>query len=315
MLTESHLHYLKQMGVEYVELRTAAAHSSYDELATMKRKVEDAGLKVFEIMLSDKYNSPEITLGGPRRDEEIRFFQNFLKDLSRLGIDTTTYAWYTGGVFTTSWAETRGCKTRMFELDKALEQPRKLEREYSEEEMWDNYEYFIRKVLPVAEDLGVRLQLHPNDPPVDHLGVARIFKSRAAFRRAMEICNHSPYSGLLFCVGSWAEMAGPDGKGEDIPAAIRELGLQGHIYQVHYRNVSSPLPEFRETFPDMGWVNLYDVAKALGEVNFNGMVVPDHAPRCEDSEGGGKAGEAYIFGYIRAMIQAVETELGGSSPG
>ncbi len=314
-LTPAHLRYLKQMGVEYLEVRTPAARSSFEELVAIKRTVEDSGLHVFEIMLSDMYSSPGITLGGPKRDEEVAFFQRFLRDLGRAGIDTTTYAWNTGGVYSTGRTTTRGCDTRDFKLAEALARPPVVDREYPEDEMWANYEYFIRKALPVAEEAGVRLQLHPNDPPVDHLGIARLFKSRAAFRRAMEIAGNSPYSGLLFCTGCWGQMTGPDGKGEDVAGAIREFGGRGQIYQVHFRNVSSPMPDFHETFPDGGYLNMYSIAKALGEVQFNGIVVPDHVPKCLDSEAGPKAAEAYIFGYIRALINAVETELGQSMPG
>jgi len=114
MLNESHLAYLKQMGVEYLEVRIPSAQSSYEELVGIRRRVEDAGLKLFEIMLSDKYSSPEFTLGLPGRDKEIAAFQNFLKDLGRAGIDATTYAWHTGGVYQTGTTTTRGCQTRLF---------------------------------------------------------------------------------------------------------------------------------------------------------------------------------------------------------
>ena len=308
MLTEGHLAYLKQMGVEYLEIRISSAHSSCDEIIAIRRKVEDAGLKVFEILLEDKYTSEVFTLGLPGRDGEIEFYQNFIRDLGRAGIDCTTYAWTTGGVYATGKTMTRGSETRLFELEKALATPNAFDREYSDEEMWENYEYFMKRMLPVAEEAGVRLQLHPNDPPVTHAGIARIFRSTAAYRRAMEFANHSPFSGILFCVGSWAEMPGPDGKGEDIIAAIKEFGARGHIYQVHFRNVSSPIPDFYETFPDDGYINMYKIMKALGEVDFNGIVVPDHVPHPVGSEAGPKTGEAYIFGYIRALIQAVETE-------
>lgn len=310
MLVDSHLKYLRQMGVEYLEVRVPSSNSSLQDLLDIRRKVENAGLKLFEVMLADKYSSPEFTLGLPGRDAEIEFFRNFIRDLGKAGIDATTYAWYTGGVYRTGEAESRGCQARLFELKEAQKRPNARDREYSDEEMWDNYEYFIRRVLPVAEDSGVRLQLHPNDPPVTHQGVARIFRGREAFRRAMEIANHSPYSGLLFCVGTWSEMFGPDGKGEDIAGAIHEFGSRGHIFQVHFRNVSANLPEFHETLPDNGYVNMYRVMRALGEVNFNGMVVPDHVPKCGGSEAGAKAAEAYIFGYIRAAIEAVNTEVG-----
>ncbi len=309
MLNPAHLNYLKQMGVEYLEVRIPSAQSGYGELVRIKRTVEDAGLNLFEIMLSDKYSAPEFALGLAGRDKEIAFFQNFLKDLGRAGIHATTYAWNTGGVYQTGTTMTRGCQTRLFELEAARKAPRAADRDYSDQELWANYEYFMKRVLPAAEDAGVRLQLHPNDPPVTHAGVARIFRSREAFRRAMEISNHSRYSGLLFCTGCWAEMFGPDGKGEDVIGAIREFGARGHIIQVHYRNIDRNLPNFRETFPDEGYMNMYLVMKALAETGFDGMVVPDHVPHCMDSEAGAKAGEAFIFGYIRAMIQAVNTEL------
>jgi mannonate dehydratase len=310
MLNPAHFNYLKQMGVEYLEVRIPGAQSSVDEFVRIKRTVEDAGLGLFEIMPSDRYFLPKTSLGLPGRDEEITFFQNFIKDLGKAGINATTYAWYWGREYQTGATTTRGCQTRLFRLEEARKAPPTEERDYPDEEMWANYEYFLKRVLPVAEDSGVRLQLHPNDPPVTTGRVAKIFRSREAFRRAMDMANHSPYSGLLFCTGCWAEMFGPGGKGEDVVGAIREFGSRGHIIQVHFRNIDRNLPDFHETFPDNGYMNMYKVMKALGEVNFNGMVVPDHVPRCVDSEAGPKAGEAYIFGYIRAMIQAVNTELG-----
>jgi mannonate dehydratase len=298
------------MGVESLEIRTPSSQSSYDDIVKIRDTVEEAGFEVFEITASDLYTLPETTLGRPGRKEELEFFKRFIKDLGRASIHTTTYAWHTGGVYSTGSTLTRGCRTRFFDLEDAQNRPSPFDREYSDEEMWDNYEYFIKALLPVAEDAGVRLQLHPNDPPVTHLGLARIFRSTEAVRRAMEISNHSPYSGILFCVGTWAEMSGPDGTGENIIEAIQELGSRGHIYQVHFRNVSSTLPTFHETFPDDGYLDMYEIMKALGEVGFEGMVVPDHVPVCEGSKAGPEAGEAFIFGYIRALMQAVETELG-----
>ena len=311
MLNDAHFKYLKQMGVEYLEVRIPSSQCTVEEFVRIRRQIEDAGLKLFEIMPADKYSSPAFALGLPDRDQEIAFFQTFLRNLGKAKIDTTTYAWNTGGAYQTGTAQTRDCETRLFQLSEARKRPNAYGREYSDQELWDNYAYFLKRVLPVAEDSGVRLQLHPNDPPVTHDGVARIFRNRAAFRRAMEMAHHSPSSGLLFCVGSWAEMAGPDGKPEDVVDAIKEFGSRGHIIQVHFRNISSNLPDFSETFPDNGYLNMYKVMKALGEVRFNGMVVPDHVPRCDGSEAGPKAGEAFIFGYIRALIQAVNAELGG----
>jgi mannonate dehydratase len=304
-LTDGHLAYLKALGVESLEVRIGSADASLETIVAIKRQVETAGLKLHEIMLMDKYSASEVCLGLPGRDQTIELLKKFLRDLGRAGIKYTTYAWYTAGAYQTGRPLTRGCPTRGFNLDAALAMPNAFGRVYSEDDMWETYAYFIERMLPVAEEADVRLQLHPNDPPVTHQGVARIFRSTEAYRRAMEISRHSPYSGILFCVGCFAEMLGPNGNGEDIVAAIREFGARGHIHQVHFRNIDCNMPNFRETFPDDGYVDLPAIVRALGEVGFDGMLVPDHVPDTAALEGGAHVGEAFILGYIRGLIQSV----------
>lgn len=299
MLNHEHLAYLKRMGVESLEVRTTSDRCSFDEITEIKEKVESADLHLHEIMLNDKYTSPEVTLGLSERDATIEMLQQFIQDLGRAGIKHTTYAWHTGGAYETHRTFVRGCPTRRFELDSALALPDKYDRTYSDDDMWETYAYFLDQIMPVAEAADVRLQLHPNDPPVTHQGVARIFRSTENYRRGMEVTDNSPYNGILFCVGSWAEMFGPDDQGEDIPAAIREFGGKGLIHQVHFRNIDTNMPNFNEVFPDNGYVDMVAVFEALAEVKFEGMVVPDHVPNTPD----GLSGEAYIFGYIRALIQ------------
>ncbi len=305
-LEPRHLGYLRQMGVEAVEVRIPSARSSLDEILDVKRRVEAAGLAVHEIMLADGYNFTHAAVGRPEGEAETGRFVRFLEDLGRAGVDTTTYAWHTGGAFRTGTASTRGCSTRLFELAEARKLPPLYSREYGDEEVWGAYGRWLERVLPAAERAGVRLQLHPNDPPVTHAGVARIFRDSAAFERAMEMAGHSRFSGVLFCVGCWAEMAGPDGRGEDIEAAIRSLGRRGHILQVHFRNIDRPLPDFRETFPDDGYVDMPAIVRALAEVGFSGMIVPDHVPMPEGTEATRQTVESYALGYIRGLIDAVQ---------
>ncbi len=271
MLTEDHFRYLHAMGVQAMEVRISSEHSSLSELEEIRQRVEDAGFELFEIMLADRYSFREAAIGGPDRDRDIDFFLRFLEDLGRAGIDKTTYSWHFGDAYKTETTLTRGCTTRLFDLAAIEPGPLVYDREYAAEEVWGNYASFIERVLPVAETSGVRLQLHPNDPPVDRCGVARIFSSTAAYRRAMEISGHSPYSGILFCVGCWAEMYGPNGEGEDIVAAIEEFGGRDHIIQVHFRNVDSHLPRFSEVFLDNGYVKMPDMRRALDRVGFTGM--------------------------------------------
>jgi mannonate dehydratase len=311
-LTPEHLRYLHQMGVEAVEVRIPSARSSLEDILDVKRRVEAAGLAVHEIMLADGYNFTRAAVGHPEGEDEIRRFVGFLQDLGRAGVDTTTYAWHTGGAFRTGTATTRGCSTRLFELAEARRMQPAYGREYGDDEVWRAYERWLERVLPVAESTGVRLQLHPNDPPVSHAGVARIFRSSAAFERAMDLAGHSPWSGVLFCVGCWAEMSGADGQGEDIRAAIRSLGGRGHIFQVHFRNIDGPLPDFRETFPDNGYVDMASLVRELAAVGFAGMIVPDHVPRPEGSEATVQTAEGYVLGYIRGLMDSTPAPRRGA---
>lgn len=303
-LTPERMRFLRQMGVEKVEVRIRSGASSYDDICRVRDTVQEGGLGLHEIMLADRYSCRPIALGLPERDAEIALFERFIRDLGRAGVGTMTYAWHTGGAYATGRTETRGCSTRLFRLADAQALPDAYDRSYSHDELWDNYAAFIEKILPVAEEHDVRLQLHPNDPPADHQGVPRLFSSRVAFRRAMEIAGHSPHSGILFCVGCFAEMFGPDGTGEDVAAAIYEFGSRSHIFQVHFRNISAPMPDFHETFPDNGYLDMYRIMTALAQVGYDGMVVPDHVPQLDEGADS-QAGEAYILGYIRALIQAV----------
>ena len=307
-LTAPRMRFLRQMGVDNVEVRIPSSASGYDDICRVRDTVEGGGLGLHEIMLADRYSCRPIALGLPDSAAEIDLFKRFIGDLGRAGVGTMTYAWHTGGAYTTGRSETRGCSTRLFQLAEAQALPDAYDRRYSHDELWDNYAAFIDQILPVAEDNGVRLQLHPNDPPVDHQGVPRLFSSRVAFRRAMEIAGHSPHSGILFCVGCFAEMFGPEGAGEDVAAAIYEFGSRGHIFQVHFRNISSPMPDFHETFPDNGYLDMYRIMTALAEVGYHGMVVPDHVPQVGSDAANREAGEAYILGYIRALIQAVTAD-------
>ena len=311
-LTPSHLSYLRNMGVETIEVRMFAETYKFDDLLRVQDKVTKAGLDIHEVMLQDMYNRPSITTGGADRDKDIEIFQDFLRDLGKAGIRHTTYAWHSGGAGMTGETTSRGARTRYFEQADALATPNAYDRTYSDDDMWETYFYFMERMLPVAEEADVRLQLHPNDPPLTHQGVARIFRDVASFRHAFEAVDHNPYSATLFCVGTFSEMPGEDGTGEDIVSAIREFGPGGHITQVHLRNTSSPIPNFQETFPDNGYLDLFRIVCALCEVGFDGMITPDHILDCGDGKGTGSIGEAYALGYIRALIQTSEAVVGAS---
>lgn len=305
-LTPDRFRYLRQMGVQSLEVRLPAADADYDTLCRIRDTVTEAGFELFEVMPADLYSFTLAAAGLPGGDEEITRFRTFLASLGRAGIPRTTYAWRTGGAYETGRTTHRESDTRHFamrEVDEAAGDPRPADP-VGDEEVWESYERFIGEVLPAAQDSGVRLQLHPNDPPVTHQGIARIFRSTAAFRRAIEIAGGSRYSCILFCVGTWAEMTGPEGSGEDIEAALREFVGSGHVEQIHFRNVSAPLPEFHETYPDEGYLDMPRLFRVLREIGFHGMIVPDHVPIPEGAADGKRLAEGYSFGYIRGLLQA-----------
>jgi mannonate dehydratase len=175
--------------------------------------------------------------------------------------------------------------------------------------MWASYRYFMDAILPVAEEAGVKLALHPDDPPLERMnGVARLFNRYEGYRRAEEIAAGSPYWGLNFCVGTWAE--GGDRMGKDVFGMIRDFGARNKILAVHFRNVSSPLPRFVETYPDDGYLDMYRVLAALREVRYAGTLMPDHIPQLAGDDGFRRAGLAYCIAYMRALLQRANEEVG-----
>jgi mannonate dehydratase len=220
------------------------------------------------------------------------------------------------GVWSTGEETTRGgAKARAFDLAKVKadylwegrrhEGPLTHQRRYSVQEIWDNYTYFIKAVAPVAEAEGIKIGIHPDDPPVPELGgVPRcIFSSFDGYKRALEIAD-SPNIGLCLCVGCWLE--GGKLMGRDIIETIYYFGQRGKIFKVHFRNVSAPLPHFVETFMDNGYMDMYLVMKALQEVHFQGAIIADHLPRFDAAP---ETGLAYSTAYMRALLERAEEEV------
>jgi mannonate dehydratase len=160
-------------------------------------------------------------------------------------------------------------------------------------------------VTPVAEEVGVRIGIHPDDPPVPELaGVPRcIFGNFEGYKRAFEIAD-SPNIGMCLCCGTWLE--GGKLMGKDVLETIRYFGSRGKIFKIHFRNVNAPLPHFVETFVDDGYMDMYKVMRALREVNYNGVLIPDHIP---EMIGGSRAGTAYSIAYMKALLKRANEEF------
>jgi mannonate dehydratase len=257
---------------------------------------------------------PEVTLNLPGRDRKIEEYKQYLRNLAEAGVFYTTYAHMGNGIWSSGRADVRGASARMFDLaspdkkgwwiDKTWTEPLSHGREFTKDEIWDNYTFFIKQVVPVAEEVGVRIGIHPDDPPVPVLaGVPRcIFSSFEGYKRALEIAN-SPNVGICLCCGTWLE-GGKAITGKDPEEMIRHFGA-AKVWKIHFRNVSAPLPKFVETFMDNGYYDMYKIMKALRDVDYDGIVILDHSP---SMVGGAYAQIAYAFGYMRALLNRAEAE-------
>ena len=308
--SEDDLLFCKQIGLRWVRLEYGSEDPHVDVLRQVQRRFEEHGLRIYSAR-HNAYRSLKVQLGQPGRDEDIETYRTFIRSLGELGIGVSPYDFHPANTYTTRRVERRGTIAREFDLDEFRNnvEENRFEREYSVEEMWEYYTYFVNAVLPVAEEAGVALALHPDDPPLANMnGVAKLFVHYDGYRRAEEIAGGSPHWGLMFCVGTWSE--GGDRMGKDVFEMIRDFGGRGGILGVHFRNVTSPLPRFVETLPDDGYVDMYRVMKALREVRYTGLVLPDHIPELRGDEGIRRIGTAYCIAYMRALLRRANEEVG-----
>lgn len=312
--SDDDLLFLRQIGAEYVSVASTPDLRTADGFKQIKKRYADAGIIVWNIGNTSVHNMPEVTLNLAGRDRKIEEYKQYLRNLSEAGIYYTTYAHMGNGIWSSGRASSRGASAREFDLASpnkqgvwdgvVFKEPLSHGREFSRDEIWENYTHFIRQVAPVAEEAGVRIGIHPDDPPVPVLaGVPRcIFSSFDGYRKAMDIAN-SPNVGLCLCCGTWLE-GGRQITGKDPEEMIRYFGAQ-KVWKIHFRNVSGPLPHFVETFMDNGYYDMYRIMKALRDVSFDGIVILDHSP---GMVGGGNAQTSYGFAYMRALLNRANAE-------
>jgi mannonate dehydratase len=302
--------FLKQIGLRWMRVEFQAEEASLDRVAQVQKRFDKHGIKIFSAM-HPAYRSLKIQLGQKGRDEDIETYQTFVRNLGKLGIPLANYDFHPGNTYTTASVERRGYTAREFKLDdfRSKIEKQRFDREYPAEAIWDNYTYFVKAVLPVAEQADVKLGLHPDDPPIAKMnGVAKLFTHYDGYRKAEEIAGKSKHWGLTFCVGTWAE--GGAQMGKNVFEMIKDFGGRGKILDVHFRNVTAPLPHFVETFPDDGYLDLYQVMKALRQVGFHGAMEPDHVPHLAGDKGMLPAGTAYCIAVMRAWLRRANEEVG-----
>ena len=313
--TDEDLALIQQMGVDQVVLWVAGEEACYDYYVAQQDAFGAAGIGIYALGNRAIHCQDAIVLGLDNRDEIIERYKQHLRDLGKAGIPYTTHAHIANGVWSSPAGRTRGgAETRVLNLDGEahgdsphgkFHRPLSHGREFSADEIWANYEHFVRQIVPVAEEAGVKIGVHPDDPPVPTLaGVPRCFNSLANYQRALDITD-SPNFGVCLCVGCWLE--GGEAMGCDVIEAIRTFAGQGKLFKVHFRNVDQPGTTFTETFLDDGYMDMFEVIRALAEVDFDGVLIPDHVPLMGDDA---RIGMAYTVGYMKALIE--RAEAGGS---
>jgi mannonate dehydratase len=313
------MQFTRQLGVEWVMTSLPARESTLASYQALSKRFGDQGLKIYRLANDSCHNMEEVTLNLPGRDAKIAEYLAYVRLMGQAGIHYSTYAHMGNGIWSSPQREqTRGgADARALRMNTAVgrwagktwQNPLSHGRRYSEEELWDNYTYFIKKVVPVAEEAGVYIGIHPDDPTGFEMGgIPRcIFGTFAGYVRALEIAN-SPNIGICLCVGSWIE--GGERTGKHVVDAIRHFAGQKKLFKIHFRNVTAPLPEgFVETFPDDGYVDMSKVMRALVESGYTGAVISDHLP---NMVGGRRSSEAFALGYMRGLIQAAERSGSGA---
>jgi len=308
--SDEELLFLQQIGLRWARVELQASEGEYDALSKVQKRFQRYGLRIFSAM-HPAYRSLRIQLGQKGRDDDIEQYRTFLRNCGRLDIPLANYDFHPGNTYTTATVKRRGYLAREFNLKdfRARVEKQRFDRPYDAKAIWETYTYFFRAVLPVAEKADVKLGLHPDDPPVPMMnGVAKIFTHYDGYRRAEELAGKSGHWGLTFCIGTWSE--GGKDMGKDVFEMIQEFGKRRKIFDVHFRNVSAPLPHFQETFPDDGYLDLYRVMRELRAVGFDGAMEPDHVPQLVGDKGIRPAGTAYCIACMRSYLRRANEEVG-----
>ena len=273
------------------------------DLLNLRQRIEDFGLKLEAIENVPYRFYDKVLIGAEGRDQQIDNYCETLQNLGRAGIRTLGYHFCPNLVWRTSTSRPArgGAGVTAFNLEDARLAPNTHGREIGASEMWDNYSYFITKVLPAAEEAGVRMSLHPDDPPVPMLGgVARIMNSLEGFRRALSI-GDSPNNGLTYCVGTWGQMGGTV-----VYEALDEFTKSNRVCYLHVRNIKGSVPNFAECFVDEGDIDLVKILRILHRNNFAGFLIDDHVPQMSGDTPWGNRGRAFSTGYLSVLCRGIE---------
>ncbi len=295
-----------QAGVKYAVTKAAPELTGmlppwdFESLRRIHTEFTDRGFRL-QALEGDEFDMSRIKLGLPGRNEDIDKYRQMLANMGRLGIPLLCYNFMAGiGWFRTrvDLPERGGALTSGFDLADVKEEPLRI----TEEELWHNYEYFLQAVLPAAEEAGVKLGLHPDDPPVSPLkGYSRILTSAEAYRRILRLSD-SPSHGVTFCLASFKAM------GEDVFTLLPEF--KERIVFLHFRDIKGNKHKFQETFHDNGPTDMVKVLRLCRDLGLDVLLRPDHTPtmagETNANPGYEMQGNLLALGYLRGLLEALD---------
>ena len=311
--SNQNLEYSLRYGVKHLtaQLRKPANNAGWDldELKRMRDNCDKYGVIFESIRMDPEY----ITMRpGEERERELDTIIGNIQKAAQVGVKLITYHWTVIPIRRNLQTKGRGNVTyAAFKLeDNWKDLPVGKSGKVSSEEYWERITHFLEKVIPVAKQYDVKMACHPYDPPglpfgyqgAENWDSPSIF---AAFKRYESIVD-SPYNGFQLCLGTTAE--GLKNPRVDVLPIARYLGERGKIYQVHMRNIRGAYGDFQEVYPDEGEMDFFQVMRVLRDVQFSASILPDHMPKHPDDPGSLQS-YAFGYGYIKAMIQAVNSEV------
>jgi len=273
----------------------------FNSLRDTHQRFAEAGFRLYALE-GDEFDMARIKLGLPGRDEDIERYQAMLRNMGRLEIPILCYNFMAG----VGWYRTRvdlpergGALTSGFDMRDLA--GKEFPLQLTEAQLWANYEYFIGAVLPIAEAAGVKMGLHPDDPPVSPLvGYSRILTSAAAYRRILKL-SPSPSHGVTFCQATFKAM------GEDVFKLIPEFARR--IVFLHFRDIEGTRERFRETFHDNGPTDMAAFLAACRDTGIDALIRPDHTPTMAGENNANPGyemqGNLFAVGYMKGLMDAL----------
>jgi mannonate dehydratase len=286
-----------------------------EQLRETKKQIEDAGLLWEAIENFDPAHWYDVLLDGPRKRQQLEGLKQMIRAVGEAGIPIIGYNFSIAGVagrITGPFARGGAISVGMQgPLDAPIPNGMVWNMIYdphaptghlpqtTPQQLWQRLADFLNECLPVAEQAGVRLAAHPDDPPLPTVrGQPRLVYRPELYQKLIDI-NISPSNQLECCVGTLAEM--PDG---DVYDAVDRYSAQNRIAYIHLRNVRGKVPHYQETHIDEGDVDILRVLRILKKNNFTGIIIPDHAPQLT-CDAPWHAGMAFASGYLNACLKAV----------